>query len=317
MIDFLKNKKIFKLVCAAGNEDADEVEKLVYIYAKAGVRFFDLCAKKEIIQAARAAVQKTGLNPKEFFYCVSLGIKGDPHIEKAMVDTDLCSKCFKCLDFCNNDALVKYDYPHVNVDKCIGCGICFKNCPNNAIFKYSKELNIEKVLRDLRSLNIDCIEFHAVSEDEDYVMDKWHLINSNFDGLLSICVDRSKLSDTALITRLKKMLAYRTPYTTVIQADGVPMSGVDDDYKTTLQAISTAQIVQRATLPAFLMISGGTNSKTSELANLFELDYNGIAVGSYARKIVKEYISNSDFWQNQEIQTSAIEVAQELVKKLI
>ncbi|MBE7707447.1 MAG: 4Fe-4S ferredoxin, partial [Cyanobacteria bacterium SIG27] len=39
--DLLENKKCFKLVCGAGNEDCNEVEKLVTIYSLAGANFFD------------------------------------------------------------------------------------------------------------------------------------------------------------------------------------------------------------------------------------------------------------------------------------
>lgn len=59
-----------------------------------------------------------------------------------------------------------------------------------------------------------------------------------FSGPLSICIDRSKLGDEKLLTRVKKMLEIRKPYTTIIQADGFPMSGGKDDFKTTLQAVA-------------------------------------------------------------------------------
>ena len=44
---------MFKLVCGAGNEDCESVKRLVYIYAKAGCRFFDLSARKEILESIR------------------------------------------------------------------------------------------------------------------------------------------------------------------------------------------------------------------------------------------------------------------------
>ena len=60
--DIFEERKGFKLVCGAGNEDADEVEKLVTIYSLAGCPFFDVCAKPEIVDAAR-----------------NLGVVVDPH----------------------------------------------------------------------------------------------------------------------------------------------------------------------------------------------------------------------------------------------
>lgn len=44
------------------------------------------------------------------------------------------------------------------------------------------------------------------------------------------------------------------------------MSGGDDNYKSTLQAVATGEIVQNAKLPVYLILSGGTNAKTTELA---------------------------------------------------
>ena len=51
--DLLENRKCFKLVCGAGNEDEAEVERLVTIYSLAGCNFFDVCAKPEIVDAAK------------------------------------------------------------------------------------------------------------------------------------------------------------------------------------------------------------------------------------------------------------------------
>ena len=42
------------------------------------------------------------------------------------------------------------------------------------------------------------------------------------------------------------MIESREDYTTIIQADGFPMSGGDDNYKSTLQAVATAEIVMNA-----------------------------------------------------------------------
>ncbi|MDR1327050.1 MAG: hypothetical protein LBJ74_01445 [Heliobacteriaceae bacterium] len=145
----------------------------------------------------------------------------------------------------------------------------------------TKAKDLEKILL----LGIDCIELHAACEDEGEAIGKWQWLNENFDGMLSICLGRGRLGDSQLIGRIKKMLEYRALYTTIVQADGFPMSGGADDYKSTLQAVAAAQIVQNANLPVYLLLSGGTNSKTAELARLCGVAPHGIAVGSYARQI--------------------------------
>ena len=110
------------------------------------------------------------------------------------------------------------------------------------------------------------------------------------------------------------MISVRVPYTTIIQADGVPMSGGADDYKTTLQAVAMAEVIQNAELPVYIMLSGGTNSKTAELAKLCGINYWGIAIGSWARKIVKPYVLQDDFWENKETQDKAIKIAKKLIE---
>ena len=88
--ELLDSNKCFKLVCGAGNEDALEVEKLVALYSAAGCKFFDLSAKPEIVDAA-----KRGLQGREGYLCVSIGIKGDPHVRKAQIDYEKCAGCHK------------------------------------------------------------------------------------------------------------------------------------------------------------------------------------------------------------------------------
>ncbi len=113
------------------------------------------------------------------------------------------------------------------------------------------------------------------------------------------------------------MIENRLEYSTIIQADGFPLSGGDDNYKSTLQAVATAEIIQNANLPVYLMLSGGTNSKTTELAKMCEISYHGVAAGSYARKIVRQFIEQPDFWTNPAILAEALKYAKMLVDSVI
>ena len=89
--DLLENKKIVKLVCGAGNEDAEEVGKLVALYSMAGCNFFDLSAKPEIVDAAKRGLEFAGIK-NDRYLCVSVGIQGDPHVSKAVIDSEKCKK---------------------------------------------------------------------------------------------------------------------------------------------------------------------------------------------------------------------------------
>lgn len=310
--ELLETKHCFKFVCGAGNEDIEEVKRLVYVYAAAGCRFFDLSANEEVIKVAREALDMAKVY--DAYLCVSVGIKNDPHVKKAIIDVDKCVNCGSCEAVCPQKAI---HYGKVQKEKCIGCGKCWRVCSRAAISYTSEEKNLKEVLPQIVDNGVDCIEFHAMGLDEKEIFSKWEYINENFEGLLSICTSRGKLSDEALVERIKNMTANRAPYTTIIQADGFPMSGGDDNYKSTLQAAATAEIVQNARLPVYLILSGGTNAKTSELAKMCEISYHGVAIGSYARKIVRKYIERPDFWKNPNVLNSAVSVAKPLVDSVI
>ena len=302
--ELLETKHCFKLVCGAGNEDIEEIKRLVYLYAVAGCRFFDLAAK-EALDIAKVY---------DAYLCVSVGIKNDPHVKKAVIDYDRCVNCGACEEICPEGAI---HYAKVKKEKCIGCGRCWRVCSRAAISYISEEKDLNEVLPKIVETGIDCIELHAMGLNDEEVFSKWKYINDNFEGLLSICTSRGQLSDEAMVKRIEKMLENRKPYSTIVQSDGFPMSGGDDNYKSTLQAVATGEIVQNAKLPVYLILSGGTNAKTTELAKMCDISYHGVAVGSYARKIVRRYVERPDFWTNPVVLNSALEIAKPLIDSVI
>ena len=264
--DILDKKQCFKLVCGCGNEDEKEVEKLVALYSKAGCNFFDLCAKPEIVDAAKRGLEYAGIK-EDRYLCVSVGIDGDPHTNKAVIDKALCIGCEMCKDVCPHDAIItKNGVCEVVQKRCIGCGHCIKECGSGEIKLKSIPQDLEEIMPPLIEKGIDCIELHAIGEDEDEVDKKWKYLDSIFDGIMCISIDRSKLGDEKLLERVKRMLSIRKPYTTIVQADGIAMSGSTNDYRTTLQSIAITEFFASKNLPAYIMSSGGTNAKATELA---------------------------------------------------
>ena len=315
--DILNRKQCFKLVCGAGNENAQEVKKLVALYSVAGCNLFDLCAKPEIVKAAKEGLEYAGIK-KDRYLCVSLGIKGDPHVSKAQINQDGCVHCGACQTVCPQQAIMfKNDCFVVQSSLCIGCQRCIQQCPAHSISAVSCAKDIKEVLPELVSLGIDCVELHAIGEDDTEILNKWMEITECFNGVLSCCLDRSKLGNERIIKRVNKLIEKRSPETTIIQADGAPMSGGKDDYKTTLQAVAHAEIIQNAKLPVYILLSGGTNSKSAELAKSCGVSPHGIAIGSYARQIVKEYIEREDFLNNYDIFDKALDKAKQLVNKVL
>ena len=153
---------MFKLVCGAGNEDAESVKRLVFVYSKAGCKFFDISARKEVLNAAKEGAKIAGaVNVR---YCVSVGIKGDPHISKAFINEEKCTKCGKCVDICPNDAVKKP--PLIYEEKCIGCSKCEKVCPENAVKMRDKDVDISRILPEMIKDGVSVIELHVMGHDD-------------------------------------------------------------------------------------------------------------------------------------------------------
>jgi len=320
----LEEKKCFKLICGAGNENLEEVEKLVALYSKAGCHFFDLSANENVLKAAQNGLDLSVPKNEQsgYYFCVSVGIQGEPHLNKAKINEINCNECKKCLKICPQGALNTplYDKLKIQEEKCIGCLRCLKVCDFDAIEIYQKNRPINEILDFLltaQNSQLKCLELHASGEDEEDVNQGWQYLNKNFDGMLSVCIDRSKLGNEAVLKRIKNLIKDRKPYSTIIQADGAPMSGGDDNFKTTLQAVAMAEIIQKENLPVYILLSGGTNSKTTELAKLCEISAHGVSIGSYARKIVKKYIEREDFLQNEAVFNEALKIAKNLIESSV
>ncbi|MBQ7764653.1 4Fe-4S binding protein [bacterium] len=310
--DLFEQRKGFKLVCGAGNEDVVEVERLVTIYSKAGCAFFDVCAKPEIVEAAKKGIINSKIDSPRYL-CVSVGIAGDPHITKASINQQKCITCGACKTICPHNAIDFKEKFMINKERCIGCSKCVSACPQKAINMESKIIDYKKVLPQLIEKGIDCIEFHAISTDEKDVDEKWQEINEIYNGLLCISLDRSELGDKKLIERVKRLISSRKDFSTIIQADGVAMSGNNDEWGTTLQAVATAQLFQNSKLPVYIMMSGGTNTKSTELAKLCGVKPHCLAVGSFARKIVKNYLEMDDILTNEQALNEAVKIAKSLI----
>ena len=316
----LDNKKYFKLICGAGNQNYSEIEKLVALYSKAGCRFFDLNASIDAIKAAKRGLAYSVPNNEleNFHLCVSVGTKDDPHLSKAIINKNLCINCGKCQTVCIQNAIYENNNTReIDSKKCIGCGKCHRLCPHNAISFKNINIDLNLLLPEIINEQISCIELHTITSDINETFSLWEKINNIYDGWLSICIDRSKIGNEQVIELLKKLINNRQPYTTIIQADGSPMSGGKDDFKTTLQALAMGEIIEKADLPVYITVSGGTNSKTALLAKQFDLNICGIAIGSFARKIVKEYIDRDDFLTNEKIFNKALKIATELVENTL
>ena len=325
-MDLLQSSNYFKLVCGAGNEDKKEVEYLAYIYTLAGCAGFDVSASPEVVISAKKGINAALVKAHELninipfipFITVSVGMPGDHHVRKAVITND-CVNCNLCIPTCPTDAIPSNLI--IIPELCIGCGNCEAACPPaaNAI-KYehnSKELS--SLLPKCVDAGAESIELHAGVPDDKSTIDEWKVVSDSVpNGMISMCLDRKHLSNEMLIERIKKAKEIADDRL-IIQADGIPMSGGIDDFNTTLQAVSIADFINKEikqkeksykNLP--VLISGGTNSLTGDLARNCGVPFNGITIGTHARKVITKYESNP-----KEMSDENLQIALSKAKRLI
>ncbi len=165
---------------------------------------------------------------------------------------------------------------------------------------------LSELLPKCIELGAENIELHAAISEDEYIMKEWEIVNkSNPNGHNSMCLDRLHLGNFGLEHRIKlakDIMGDRL----IIQADGYPMSGGEDNYNTTLQAVSTADVVNKAFNMRLnkktkiieykkykevnILLSGGTNSLTSTLANQSNVRFQGVSIGTFARNLIYKNI---------------------------
>lgn len=337
MQSLLNKSQFFKLVCGAGNEDYEEVKKLSAIYTLAGTSGIDISATPNIVKACNEGIDFAYQVSKELnieinfrpFITVSVGMKGDPHVRKASINLEGCITCNLCIPVCPTDAIPSKLI--ITESKCIGCGDCSVVCPTNTISYYNNKKNLETILPLCLEAGAENIELHAGIKEDEFIMEEWNLINKlNPNNYISMCLDRMHLSDFALEERIRKAKEI-AGNRLIIQADGIPMSGGDDDFNTTLQAVAIADIVNKRfnkkidrksgkskykkDIEVNILLSGGTNSLTGILAKQNDVRFQGVSIGTFARNLVKEFLKNENFYSDINSLKKAVDIAKGLIEK--
>ena len=331
MRGLLADSKYFKLVCGAGNENADEVRRLAVVYSLAGANGFDVSAKPDVVEACVEGIDLAYSYADHFrrripvrpFVTVSVGMPGDHHVRKAYIIDD-CVSCDLCIPVCPTDAIP--EDLEIIPELCIGCGNCEAACPPKvAAIRYrhnGKEL--AELLPRCIEAGAENIELHAAVPGDETIMEEWAVVNdAQPDNFISMCLDRLHLSNVQLVDRIRAAHEVSGDRT-IIQADGVPMSGGADDHNTTLQAVAIADVIQKdlkdkdrsfRELP--VLLSGGTNGKTAEMARLCAVPFQGVSIGTHARGIVKGWVAEQGFESDLESIGQALGPAADLVTRSV
>jgi len=355
----------FKVICGAGNEDAEQVKRLSFVYTLAGASILDVSANIEVIKSATEGIDLAFEHAKENsmnikvrpFIMASVGMSGDHHVRKASIDPLTCVSCALCAPVCPTEA-IPYDFhledkikSFINTEKeivikelCIGCGKCSNICPKDDIISFKHN---EKILKELLPKCLDagaeCFELHASIAEDENTLKEWELlVKINPNNFNSLCLDRLNLGNLNLENRIDKINQISVDKL-IIQADGYPMSGGQDDFNTTLQAVACADVInkkfnmktnkrrnikgEKSKIPSKMLykqikskgiipilLSGGTNSLSRQLADLTGVRINGVAIGTFARNLIEQEISQDEFFNNENLINSSINLAKELVR---
>lgn len=366
----LNEEKCFKMICGAGNEDKHHVKKLAFIYTLAGAKILDVSANVDVVKAAGEGIDLAFQYASKLnitlttrpFIMVSIGMPGDHHVRKSYIDPNKCVSCGLCAPVCPTNAIPmgfdhNLDYyiqlggsyenedPSKEIvikDLCIGCGKCSNICPKDDIISYRhNERELRELLPKCLEAGAETFELHAAVGEHDVTIKEWELVNEiNPDNFNSMCLDRLNLGNLNLEYRIEEAKNI-SKNKIIIQADGYPMSGGADDYNTTLQAVSTADVINKKFnirldkksvkkdgdkmvinkvyrihghhQGIYIILSGGTNSYSKKLAEMVGVRCNGIAIGTFARNIIEEYIDNPNFYNDDDLIKSAYIKAKELV----
>ena len=370
--NILEEERCFKMICGAGNEDALYVEKLALVYTLAGVKILDVSANVEVVKHAVKGIDRAFELQDQLgveietrpFIMVSIGMPGDHHVRKSYIDPHACVGCNLCIPVCPTEAIPESFTEDLDLfqelngsfdkedqgkeivikDLCIGCGKCSDICPKDDIISYRHNpRELEDLLPKCMEAGAETFELHAAVGEDKVTIQEWELINKiNPYNYNSMCLDRLNLGNSKLERRIeqaKKISGDKL----IVQADGYPMSGGENDYNSTLQAVACADVINkkfnmrvnkkekkegpgkakliskrvyrskshRSHVP--IVLSGGTNALSKALANQAGVRCNGIAIGTYARDIVEDFVSNNNFHTDINLIRDAYNTAKELI----
>lgn len=372
--DILMTENCFKMICGAGNEDAPYVKKLSFIYTLAGAKILDVSANPNVVRHAKEGIDlaferstsfgiDVGVRP---FIMVSVGMPGDHHVRKSYIDPHTCVECGLCIPVCPTDAIPSDFVSKLEVFKqldgtfdtedqskeiviknlCIGCGKCSNICPKDDIISYRHNYReLEKLLPQCMEAGAETFELHAAVGEDDITLKEWELITStNPHNFNSVCLDRLNLGNLNLEYRIEQLKNISNDKL-IIQSDGYPMSGGENDFNTTLQAVACADVINKKfnmrvnkkikkegsgkaeltskksyrpsghRLGVFILLSGGTNALTRKLTQSCDVRCNGVSIGTYARDIIENLVTDEMFWSADNIILNALEIAKDLVKE--
>ncbi|MBE9065038.1 4Fe-4S ferredoxin [Leptolyngbya cf. ectocarpi LEGE 11479] len=341
-LDALELGQWFKLICGASYQDVSKIRNLSLVYSLAGADCIDVAAELAVVQAALAgiAAAQTIAAIDKPWLMVSFNDGQDPHFRKAWFELKRCpADCLRpCERVCPAHAILpisqmkeaQVDGLGVMADRCYGCGRCLPMCPLGIIEERSFKVAAGAIAPALLP-HIDAIEIHTQIGRQAEFQVLWQQLAPYISQLklIAISCPDGEPHTSAIVDYLAQLYQLMEPKPPQLlwQTDGRSMTG-DIGKGTTLATIRLAQKVLNARLPGYVQLAGGTNDYTvAKLRSLNLLQerhpsplehttygINGIAYGSYARRLVD--VGDSPLEDDPEKLWQQVSLAGELVSQI-
>lgn len=321
----LNDGNFVKIICGAANTSPEQAERISLAYSLAGADCLDINASEEIFIASKKGIKKAREifleSPDKFpnfnepVIMASLNCGADIHFRKAQIDPQSCTNCFECMRKCFSGALYSFENKlKYNYDKCFGCGKCADACSCNII-----KMNTIKYACIPKE--IKAVEIHTGSSSIREVKDFLELVvEDNSLDLISFCINAERFTPKELVEYANAVLDAASKVSKcfagkkIIQIDASPMSGSEKPYSS-LKSLVSALILIENNVDAHIHVSGGANFYTKKLAEQLGIKISGVGYGSYAKKIISNYInspSENEFYSNLR---RIVNIATNLVEK--
>ncbi len=314
----LKAKSFHKLIIGAALKDFKLIENFSYIFTHAQVNALDISAFPNSVIYAKKGIEKAlheNPNLSEPLLMISVNIGEDPHFRRIVLNVENCTECLACIPSCPADAF--YQSPEANfnydIDLCYGCGNCLPDCHFTALDYEHWNSQSPESISNLIELGANAIEIH-LNNDLDLFHKFYKQVPKSF-LLESFCIGSEKMNQedlenasSAIINAVINKHGYLKPF--IIQTDGIPLAGArwDKSANKDLISIKNAEIVIKkinAEFPQyakeiFVQLAGGVTEHSLEKAFKENVQVNGVAIGSYVRKIIHDSYYKENTLDTQE-----------------
>ncbi len=300
LVKALRDRSMFKLICGAGYSDFNSIKKYSEIFTKAGAHIINVSAHPIAVSAAKEGINNSKVsldNQPIIMISVSLDHNSDPRFKRISLDENACDNCGDCVNVCATSAFSQKDNKLIyKKEKCSGCGDCPSVCHADALTLEPVNALNPDILPELWSLGARCIEVYTgpnfywlepyIRRIKEISPHSWMfsvVLNSEFSSY-------QELKEQAI--EIHNLLGDGA----LVQVEGSSDNNQSqrNDSLSMFKALYAANALLESERPLFIQIAGGVNDKIRNLISQFNIRVHGIAMDSYARKLVEPHLDDPE-----------------------